>query len=664
MATKIVLQCIDRTLEPVNLPKLTSGGKKDITLEVQFDSSWAGYTKTATFWRDKSLVYHATMRSDTCEVPWSVAFDPGVVNVGVFGVSDSIVKTTEDLELIIEQGAIPGQSSADPIPSIYQQLLNAYGAETDARAAADAEEQRERKIMDSILGARITDLSRMAEGSTTGDAELIDARVGYGGGVFENVGDAIRSVSEVQVDITESVADTVHLAIDHSVVEDMGFATTGDGKAMLQASAGVNLYTGVIPQAGYYDLPAKTLLSRHALNNSNYVTYLSYDAEARADVFIAAGTHFYVLGVAASPQQRTVYCPEHIIVAMAPERNGYSLTAGAQVTAEEMEGLLTEGKLQLNAGRYTLYGFPVTRGTLYRLQCDSFVYPAEVYQLFGFVKTMNLLGHLPYIPGGVRTNAGTIDILVRAPIDGYLMVSNDTNTPSAFTLTMVTATRSNDAYAGTVQPYHKLLTIGDSLSGNTGLWQPTAIDMLNIPEYGILGGAGLTVADQGASVNTIYNRVMAMEADASVDLITFWGGFNDFNSDIELSSMDEQLDVAKRDASTFYGGVLNCVEKILTTYPLKQLVMIGTTPFYVSETWKTKTNSLGLTIEDYVAAFREVAEYYSIPFLDLLHTSGFNDYNYATYYLDQGYWLHPNSTGHALVGRKIAGFIKSLEGSY
>ena len=86
---------------------------------------------------------------------------------------------------------------------------------------------------------------------------------------------------------------------------------------------------------------------------------------------------------------------------------------------------------------------------------------------------------------------------------------------------VVTFSKVSNIQRKEIQPYKKLLTIGDSLSGNRNLWQPTAIELLNIPEYGILGGAGLTVSDQGANVNTIYNRVMAMERDESVEITSY-----------------------------------------------------------------------------------------------------------------------------------------------
>ncbi|MBR5544861.1 MAG: SGNH/GDSL hydrolase family protein [Clostridia bacterium] len=44
-----------------------------------------------------------------------------------------------------------------------------------------------------MLEARVNNLATIEEGSTTGDAELIDARVGYDGTVYDNLGTAIRT---------------------------------------------------------------------------------------------------------------------------------------------------------------------------------------------------------------------------------------------------------------------------------------------------------------------------------------------------------------------------------------------------------------------------------------------------------------------------------------
>lgn len=175
MATTVILQCIDKTLGPVNIPKITSGGREDITLNVRFDATWDGFAKTATFYRDKTLVHHATMVGQSCTLPWVIAFEPGILYVGVFGVRGDEVKTTEVLALDLAQGAPTGSSVHDPIPDIYKQLLNAYAKVTTAQAVESAR-------LDEVLS-----------GSTASDSELVDVRVGADGKTYGSAGAAVRA---------------------------------------------------------------------------------------------------------------------------------------------------------------------------------------------------------------------------------------------------------------------------------------------------------------------------------------------------------------------------------------------------------------------------------------------------------------------------------------
>ena len=201
MATKIILQCIDKTLEPISLPKLTSGGKKDIRLEIQFDESWNGYGgRVATFWRDKSLVHHAALVSDACEVPWSDVFEPGVLTVAVFGVNGGEVMTSEAIDLVIEQGAITGTASMEPIPGIYQQLLNAYGKVSAAQAVESAR------------------LDQALAGSTANGSEAADIRVSAEGLTYGAAGEAVRN----QVARSRSLAANLSLYDMDVVKQHMG----------------------------------------------------------------------------------------------------------------------------------------------------------------------------------------------------------------------------------------------------------------------------------------------------------------------------------------------------------------------------------------------------------------------------------------------------------
>lgn len=266
MATKIILQCIDKTLEPVSLPKLTSGGKKDIRLEVQFDESWNGYVgKTATFYRDKALVHHATMTSNSCEVPWSVIFNPGVVYVGVFGVNNDVLKTTEVLPLDICQGAIPGPSSAEPIPDIYQQLLNAYGK-------MHAEQ--------SVANARI---DQLVAGGTVNNAELLDVRVAGDGSTYASAGAAVRANhADLKGLVGAGLVQPYNLLDPFTCKKDTGLSSAAGAETTAVGQWCTDFFPVEAGMIAYSTKDIYKLIGYDA--NMAYVSDYSYGATVPADV--------------------------------------------------------------------------------------------------------------------------------------------------------------------------------------------------------------------------------------------------------------------------------------------------------------------------------------------------------------------------------------------
>ena len=68
----------------------------------------------------------------------------------------------------------------------------------------------------------------------------------------------------------------------------------------------------------------------------------------------------------------------------------------------------------------------------------------------------------------------------------------------------------------------------------------------------------------------------------------------------------------------------------------------------------------GALLKTYVEIIREVAEYYSLPVLDLYKESGLqpNVPIIRKMYIPDG--LHPNDEGHIILADKIARFIERL----
>lgn len=92
----------------------------------------------------------------------------------------------------------------------------------------------------SSIEARVNLLSNLAEGSTTGDAELMDIRVGADGMVYDNAGSAvriqIRNIDELtqqqQIELSNLTID-VQRKIDDAYVEDGFLYMTSEGEVVV-----------------------------------------------------------------------------------------------------------------------------------------------------------------------------------------------------------------------------------------------------------------------------------------------------------------------------------------------------------------------------------------------------------------------------------------------
>ncbi|MCT3240312.1 SGNH/GDSL hydrolase family protein [Lactiplantibacillus plantarum] len=197
------------------------------------------------------------------------------------------------------------------------------------------------------------------------------------------------------------------------------------------------------------------------------------------------------------------------------------------------------------------------------------------------------------------------------------------------------------------------VAFGDSItwSFNPIKWCDIVKRRLRLATMANDGVSGASFAKDDSRTDSAVERVAGIKGD----LIIVWFGINDFHVGHKLGIFGDG------DQSTVFGAADYVFKTLITNNPTSKIIVL--TPMkqhgYNTRPDSFTKNAQGLLQIDYVNAIKQVADYYSLPILDLYAESGISPFipEQATAYLRDG--LHPNQAGEYRVANKIVDFINA-----
>lgn len=199
-------------------------------------------------------------------------------------------------------------------------------------------------------------------------------------------------------------------------------------------------------------------------------------------------------------------------------------------------------------------------------------------------------------------------------------------------------------------------------SGNMApLGLPSIVDCIVDEDFSALQTPAYW-GDKSEYMYSVPTLLFPMIDFSKLEIITIAYGTNDYNSNTPIDNEDNRLDI-----STYKGGLRYAVENIQKKYHDITLVMLS--PIYrywsnssdystVDTDSDDRTNTLGLKLDDYVDAMKQVADEYHIPFFDNYRNIGLNKYTAPTWLRDG---THLNRTrGVEKFGHRVAREVKTV----
>ena len=457
---------------------------------------------------------------------------------------------------------------------LIQPLFDAYKVQIDSTVATQNTSISNIQSQQTILKERMDTFTKLPSGSTSGDAELQDIRVGANGVTYSTAGNAVRGqYSQLKEDIVKIFDKTVEkipttnlipLNIHNKNGEFIhGCYVNQDGSFVENASYLNSYLVNIKKNTLYY----KNTNSPCVIYNKNLEIILAVDYDTTSFTtpsdaeYISYGFHKTTLNSTyiCEFNKNLVYTPYSVFNDAGKCAINRFLTDDTKYNTYEINGYLrTDNTIIIDSSLYGKYTEPIPCNPY-----DKFNYRGigeySVASCIYFDKELNILSTY-------QVNAKDKSVVIEVPDECcYVVFSSYSTTPQVILEFSAIRKNSENILSG-----KKYVSCGDSFTeGDFTSLSSAEIKQCKDEVRGIYKTYPCLIANRnkmeyvqkaicGGTIKTFYESILTtIPTDA--DYITIAYGLNDFSYNMTIGSIDDDAS-----ADTFYGYWNACINWLIT----------------------------------------------------------------------------------------------------
>jgi lysophospholipase L1-like esterase len=567
-------------------------------------------------------------------------------------------------------------------------IMNEYGAQWNQALAVER--------------ARVDNLATLKEDSTTGDAELMDIRVGADGAIHSSAGAAVREqIQGVAVPLCEFPDETMILPVATAgmyVAKGDGAVVSGDKTLFCTETIKIPIgayeilasgrgFPSIMPSVAFYDASG-AFISGYAQENIGeyiideipagavFVRFCTYNPDGKTPISYKIHTMERLRKMEQNIRETALCAPlinnEHTNIVSGVT----SYQAGKFISNADASGAVVNNSNFILLDDY----FEIEAGKTYSFVCGEPKVFSNTTHEWVFYDANKLVIETPTLKGtGVTAPENAVYLRFALCVIGGGVVTLDNFSDYVSQLAIcekppVMAKPYTDSFTTRMNTgAKKWVGIGDSLTeGNNGRAEYHYFDYV-CAETGLsfvnMGFSGSGYRNESSGNMAFWRRVQGIDTDA--DAITIFGGINDCIFGVSGGEIGTADDTG---TDTVCGCVNRTLDNILALYPEHcPLGVISPIPADWVEASGEYQFGKQLPADDECRVsqlcnqLEIICKRRGIPYLDLFHTSNLRPWiaecrrkYFSCDNSPEGDGLHLNSEGHRLIYRRIMQFVEAL----